>query len=247
MSIDHSFKAIPEHWQIFEWIVYFGHSFKRNEETTNQQERNDKHRHQSHYHSSIRENSRKEQSKRRAHVCTKFKSKQRLEEDTGAIVKVTREVPYDQEKEEREYFDRKHSHSSSRIVSRSAVGVTQPLSDEDRSFEVEDVDTGKDIGETRVHDEEEEDALVVLDNLLECGSFLIKKNDANDSEENGLDHLQNEIHGLSESVDSCSLEDRPELGAPASFNFFVYLDLFGNQRSFVWFFDFVAVSGITYH
>jgi len=57
LSIDHAFKSISEHRQVFEWIVHFRNSFKRYEEATDQQERNDQYRHQSHHHSSIRKDS----------------------------------------------------------------------------------------------------------------------------------------------------------------------------------------------
>ena len=66
--------------------------------------------------------------------------------------------------------------------------------------------------------------MIVLNNFLESGSFFIIENDADDTKEDRLHNFHDEIHGLSECVDSCSFEDGPELLAPSCF--YLIVDLY---------------------
>jgi len=70
--------------------------------------------------------------------------------------------------------------------------------------------------------------LIVLEDFFKSVSFFIVEDYADDSEKDGLDDFENEIHRLSESVDTCSLENRPKLSAPASLNFLIDDNFLGN-------------------
>lgn len=72
---------------------------------------------------------------------------------------------------------------SAHEIGRGAVGVAQSFANEDRSLEVEEVDAGEDVGEADVHDEEEENSLVVLDDFADGGTLLVVEDDADDAEE----------------------------------------------------------------
>lgn len=56
--------------------------------------------------------------------------------------------------------------------------------------------------------------MVVLDDFLDGGTFLVVEDDANDSEEDGLEDLENDIKWLSELIDPVSHEDCCELHPP---------------------------------
>ena len=138
------------------------HCLEGHEEPSHQQEGNDENWHQSHHHSCVREYRWKEQAKGRTHEGTELQGQEGFEEDIGCVCEVAGEVCDHQKEEEGEYLHRQDSRSSTHVVSRGGVGIAESLSNEDGSFEIEDVDAGKDITETCVHDEEEDTSLVVL-------------------------------------------------------------------------------------
>jgi len=76
-----------------------------------------------------------------------------------------------------------------------------------RALEVEEIYTCEDITEPSVHDHEENAALVVLENLIEVVTFLVVKNDAENSKENGLNYFEDYIQRLSELVQPVSFEN----------------------------------------
>jgi len=76
--------------------------------------------------------------------------------------------------------------------------------------------------------------LIILIYLIEVGTFLIIENDAEDTEENGLDNFENDIQGLPELIQPVSLEDCGELSAPSCFYFLIHFNTFVK----IWFVDF---------
>jgi hypothetical protein len=64
--------------------------------------------------------------------------------------------------------------------------------------------------------------LVVLDDLVVGRAFLVVEDDADDTEENGLEDLQDDVQGLPELVDPAPHEYGSELGQPGSFLFLVH-------------------------
>lgn len=61
--------------------------------------------------------------------------------------------------------------------------------------------------------------MVVLDDLLDGGTFLVVEDDADYTEEDGLEYLQDNVQWLSELVDPVSHEDRCELHPPGCLSF----------------------------
>lgn len=66
-----------------------------------------------------------------------------------------------------------HCYDSSHIIGRRTVCIAESLSNKDRPLEVEEIDRRKDITETCIHDKEEKHTLIVLNDLVDGGSFLI--------------------------------------------------------------------------
>ena len=107
-----------------------------------------------------------------------------------------------------------HCSNTTEEVGRGAVGVAKSLTDEDRPLKVEEIDTREDICEAGVHDKEEECALVVLDDFGLVGAGLVVEDDADKSEEDRLEDLEDHIERLTELVNPGTFEDSTELVAP---------------------------------
>lgn len=76
--------------------------------------------------------------------------------------------------------------------------------------------------------------MIVLVYLVEVVTFLIIENDAENTEENGLDNFEDDIQRLPKLVEPISLENCGELSAPSCLYFLIDLNTFVE----IWFVDF---------
>lgn len=86
--------------------------------------------------------------------------------------------------------------------------------------------------------------MVVLNEFVESGSFFVVENDAEHSEEDGLEDFQNDVQGLSELIDPVAFEDGPKLGAPTGIMFFLDGDFSIEERHFPFMFPLVVLIGM---
>lgn len=63
--------------------------------------------------------------------------------------------------------------------------------------------------------------MIVLNDFVEGSALLVVEDDADDSEEDGLKDLEDDIEGLSELVYPVALEDGSKLSAPGGLELFL--------------------------
>lgn len=108
-------------------------------------------------------------------------------------------------------------------ISRSPISITQSLSNEDWPLEVEEINTREDIAKAAIHDQEKKHTLIVLHDLIQVGTFFVVEDDADDSEEDGLEDFEDDVEGLTKLVYPVAFEDSGELGAPGRFELLLHV------------------------